>query len=81
MDVRFPIGQLEVPEKVTVENVQEWLKEIEAYTVQLRETVDTLTDEELSRTYREGAWTVPTCASHCRFTVEHVSTVEASINR
>ena len=29
MDVRYPIGKLQVPEKVTLENIQEWLKEIE----------------------------------------------------
>ena len=36
MDVRYPIGELQVPEKVTFENIQEWLKEIKTYTVRLR---------------------------------------------
>ena len=35
MDVRYPIGELQVPEKVTLENIQEWLKEIRMYTVRL----------------------------------------------
>ncbi|MFJ7828322.1 YfiT family bacillithiol transferase [Psychrobacillus sp. NPDC096623] len=64
MDVRYPIGELQVPEKVTLENIQEWLKEIETYTVRLRETVDTLSDEELNKTYREGAWTVRQLVHH-----------------
>ncbi|KYG91104.1 metal-dependent hydrolase [[Bacillus] sp. KCTC 13219] len=64
MDVKFPIGQLQVPEKVTFENVEEWLKEIETYTTRLRETVDTLSAEELSKTYREGAWTVRQLVHH-----------------
>ncbi|WP_107943458.1 YfiT family bacillithiol transferase [Metasolibacillus sp. FSL H7-0170] len=64
MDVKFPIGQLQVPEKVTFENVAEWLKEIETYTTRLRETVDTLSAEELSKTYREGAWTVRQLVHH-----------------
>jgi len=64
MDVRFPIGELEVPEKVTLENVQEWVKQIETYTAQLRETVDSLNDEELSRKYREGSWTVRQLVHH-----------------
>ena len=64
MNVKYPIGELQVPEKVTVENVQEWLKEIEVYTIRLRETVETLTDEELSRTYRDGAWTVLQLVHH-----------------
>ncbi len=82
MDVKYPIGKLQVPEKVTLENIQEWLKEIETYTIRLRETVDSLSDEELSKTYREGAWTVKqACPSHCRFSVKYVSTIEARSNR
>lgn len=64
MDVRHPIGQLQVPENVTLENVQEWLKEIETYTIRLRETVDSLSEEELSRTYRDGSWTVRQLVHH-----------------
>lgn len=64
MDVKYPIGELQVPENVTLENVQEWLKEIETYTVRLRETVDALTEEELNKTYREGAWTVRQLVHH-----------------
>ncbi|QQK81441.1 putative metal-dependent hydrolase [Salicibibacter cibi] len=64
MDAKFPIGKLEIPDKVTVENVQEWLKEIEDYTIRLRETVDALNDEELNRTYRDGGWTVRQLVHH-----------------
>ncbi|HZG72097.1 MAG TPA: putative metal-dependent hydrolase [Chondromyces sp.] len=64
MDVRYPIGKLQVPEKVTLENIQEWLKEIETYTIRLRETVDSLSEEELSKTYREGSWTVRQLVHH-----------------
>jgi hypothetical protein len=64
MDVRYPIGELQVPEKVTLENIQEWLKEIESYTIRLRETVDLLSEEELSKTYRDGSWTVRQLVHH-----------------
>ncbi|MDW0115357.1 putative metal-dependent hydrolase [Sporosarcina thermotolerans] len=64
MDVRFPIGELQVPENVTLENVQEWLKDIESYTTRLRETVDHLGDEDLNKTYRDGAWTVLQLVHH-----------------
>lgn len=64
MDVKYPIGKLHVPEKVTLENVQGWLAEIETYTTRLRETVDSLNNEELSKTYREGAWTVRQLVHH-----------------
>ncbi|WP_107841183.1 YfiT family bacillithiol transferase [Metasolibacillus meyeri] len=64
MDVKHPIGQLQVPEKVTIENIQGWLKEIATYTVRLGETVGSLSDEELEKTYREGAWTVRQLVHH-----------------
>lgn len=64
MDIRFPIGELEIPEKVDLEIIQESLKQIESYTVRLRETVDSLNAEELSRKYREGSWTVLQLVHH-----------------
>jgi uncharacterized damage-inducible protein DinB len=64
MDIKFPIGELEVPEKVTLDHVQGWLKQIETYTVRLRETVDGLSDEELSKTYRDGSWNVRQLVHH-----------------
>ncbi len=64
MDVRYPIGELKVPEKVTLEQVQKWLKDIETFPVRLRETVGVLNDEGLNKTYREGAWTVRQLVHH-----------------
>lgn len=64
MDVKYPIGKLQVPEKVTLDHVKEWLKQIETYTTRLRETVDSLNDDELSKKYREGSWTVRQLVHH-----------------
>lgn len=64
MDVKFPIGQLQVPEKITLEDIEEWLKDIETYTDRLRKTVDSLSKEELSRKYRDGSWTVRQLVHH-----------------
>ena len=64
MDVKFPIGKLQVPENVTVEDIQEWLRDIETYTTHLRETVDFLSEEELSKTYREGSWNIRQLVHH-----------------
>ncbi|CAM4231998.1 YfiT family bacillithiol transferase [Lacicoccus alkaliphilus] len=64
MDVRFPIGNLDVPEEVTLENVQEWLGQIETYTDRLREAVSGLSEEELNKTYREGSWNVRQLVHH-----------------
>ncbi|MEK4426842.1 YfiT family bacillithiol transferase [Solibacillus sp. FSL K6-1523] len=64
MSVTFPIGKLQVPDKVTAEKLQQWLKEIETYTNRLREVVDPLSDEELSKTYKDGSWTIRQLVHH-----------------
>lgn len=64
MDVTFPIGQLQVPEKSTPENIQASLKDIKTYTSRLRETVDSLSEEELEKTYRDDSWTVRQLVHH-----------------
>lgn len=64
MDVRFPIGKLVVPEEVTLTDTKNALKEIEGYTAKLRETVDSLNDKDLSKTYREGSWNVRELVHH-----------------
>lgn len=64
MDVKFPIGQMQVPEQVTNEDVKNWLREINSYTTRLREVVDSLDDEDLNKTYREDSWTVRQLVHH-----------------
>lgn len=64
MDVKFPIGQLTVPDEVTLDDVQQWLTDIAHYTDKLRETVAHLDDDELAKTYREGAWNVRQLVHH-----------------
>lgn len=64
MNDKFPIGKLEVPNEMTLEDVEASLKEIETYTTRLRETVDHLSEEELKKTYREGSWNVRQLVHH-----------------
>lgn len=64
MDVKFPIGELVVPEQVTLDDVQGWLAEIESYTDRLRQTVSNLNDDDLAKTYRPGAWNVRQLVHH-----------------
>lgn len=64
MDVKFPIGQLEVPETVTLDDLKAWLRDIEGYSVRLSEVVDGLSEEELEKRYRDDAWTVRELVHH-----------------
>lgn len=64
MDVKFPIGQLQVPEKISLSDIEKWLEDTGTYTERLRAEVDSLSDEELSKTYREGSWNVRQLVHH-----------------
>lgn len=64
MDVRFPIGELSVPDKVTLEDIRKWTSDIALYTERLRNIVDYLDDNELAKTYREGSWNVRQLVHH-----------------
>lgn len=64
MDIKFPIGKLDVPEDASLENVQEWVGQVETYTDRLREAVDGLDDEDLKKTYRKGSWNVRQLVHH-----------------
>lgn len=64
MNVRFPIGQLKVPETITSAHIERWTNEINEYSSQLASIVNHLDEEELNRTYRQGAWTVRQLVHH-----------------
>ena len=64
MDVKFPIGQLQVPENIALSDIEKWLGDTATYTERLRAEVDSLSDEELNKTYREGSWNVRQLVHH-----------------
>ncbi|CAD2071858.1 putative metal-dependent hydrolase [Jeotgalicoccus coquinae] len=64
MDVKYPIGKLQVPENVTLNDIQKYLGDISTYTERLRAEVDSLTEAELNKTYREGSWNVRQLVHH-----------------
>lgn len=64
MNEKFPIGELQVPENVTLKDIQGYLEKITTYTTRLRDTVDSLSAEELNKTYREGSWNVRQLVHH-----------------
>lgn len=64
VDVKFPIGQLQVPNDVTLRDVEQWLGEITTYTTRLRITIEPLSEEQLTKTYRDGSWNVRQLVHH-----------------
>lgn len=64
MDVRFPIGELKLPNQVTLTDVKQWMSEVENYIDQLKEVVNDISEEQLMKKYRDGSWTVRQLVHH-----------------
>lgn len=64
MDKRFPIGQLEVPEKITQHHIEKWLTDIQYYVDDLKKVVSNLDEKDLQAKYREGSFTVRQLVHH-----------------
>ncbi|WP_050180106.1 YfiT family bacillithiol transferase [Domibacillus robiginosus] len=64
MNEQFPIGPFMRPEHVTVDTIESWKRDIQAFPALLRQTVEDLTDEQLDTPYRDGGWTVRQVVHH-----------------
>ncbi|HLQ73378.1 MAG TPA: putative metal-dependent hydrolase [Bacillota bacterium] len=64
MDVKFPIGPLEVPDVITMQHVEEWLDDISTYADRLEAVIKPLSKEAFKKTYRDGSWDVLQLVHH-----------------
>ena len=63
-DLRYPIGRLELKERLTDAERSELIDQIAETPVQMREAVRGLDDTQLDTAYREGGWTVRQVVHH-----------------
>lgn len=63
---KYPIGKLQLPEKVSEAQLQEALQTLETFPKQLRELTHQLTEAQLQKPYRdgEGVWTLRQLIHH-----------------
>src|ERR1700686_416638 len=64
MDVRYPIGKMEMPKEITAAIRQKAIASIAAAPKNLREAVRGLNDTQLDTPYRDGGWTVRQVIHH-----------------
>ncbi|WP_010173769.1 YfiT family bacillithiol transferase [Bacillus coahuilensis] len=64
MNQRYPIGQYEVKEIITKDDIKRWIHQIEGLPSELHLAVAILTDDQLDTPYREGGWTVRQVVHH-----------------
>src|SRR5437763_11161363 len=63
-DLRFPLGRYRPPSEITEVLRDEWIRDLEALSENLRKTVNGLSEEQLDARYRPGGWTVRQVVHH-----------------
>ncbi len=64
MDIRYPVGLFQHEGEITTDQIQTWVKEIEAAPSLLRNVVEGLHDQQLNTPYRSGGWTIRQVVHH-----------------
>lgn len=62
--LKYPIGKFAPPVSYTSEAIQQWIKDIKALPMQVRQAVINLTDAQLNTPYRPDGWTVKQVVHH-----------------
>jgi uncharacterized damage-inducible protein DinB len=63
-NLKYPIGQFQKPEKITVKDLGIWIKDIQNLPNDLKKTVSKLSDAQLDTPYRPDGWTVRQVIHH-----------------
>ncbi|UKT63582.1 YfiT family bacillithiol transferase [Pedobacter mucosus] len=62
--LKYPIGQFEMPELFNVQQAEIWISEIEALPNQIKKATENLSQENLNQTYRPNGWTIKQVIHH-----------------
>lgn len=74
MDLSYPIGRPELPEKIDLTNIEAWINDVETAPGALRQAVDGLNEEQLNTPYRPDGWSVRQVVHHLADTHLHTYT-------
>jgi hypothetical protein len=64
-DLRYPIGQWEKPAAFDTNKIAEQISVIAAFPSKLKEKINSFSEEQLEKTYRDGGWTARQVVHHC----------------
>ena len=62
--LKYPIGKVNIPDKITVEDSQKWISLLEAFPRKMRLLTQNLSEQQLNTPYREGGWTIRQVVHH-----------------
>lgn len=63
-DLRFPIGRYQPVREISADVREEWIRELEALPVNVRNAIAGLSETQLDTPYRPGGWTVRQVVHH-----------------
>lgn len=64
-NLRFPVGEFEMPSKVSTELKLNWIQTISDFPAKLKDLTADLTSEEKNLTYRPDGWNIKQVVHHC----------------
>ncbi|MEM9681131.1 MAG: YfiT family bacillithiol transferase [Bacteroidota bacterium] len=63
--LRYPIGQFNMPDDITKEYINQWIRTIEDFPKAIETITSDLSEEELNYRYRPAGWTIRQVIHHC----------------
>lgn len=63
-NLKYPIGRFTAAESYTAEQIAENINDLKRFPDLLKKEVENLSEEDLSKTYRDGSWTVKQLVHH-----------------
>tara|TARA_R110002049_G_scaffold31538_5_gene106636 strand:+ start:908 stop:1444 length:537 start_codon:yes stop_codon:yes gene_type:complete len=63
--LKYPIGKVIIPEKITKKHIEEWLSVLEKFPQELEYLTKNLSDNQLDTPYRKDGWTLRQVVHHC----------------
>ncbi len=63
--LRFPVGDFEKPETISVKNRVEWTQQLIQFPEEIKELTHQLNSQELNWKYRPEGWTIKQVVHHC----------------
>jgi len=52
--LKYPIGQVQIPENISKKDIEKWISDIDNFPLKLEKLVESLSEEQLDTPYREG---------------------------
>ncbi|MFC4720730.1 YfiT family bacillithiol transferase [Geojedonia litorea] len=63
--LKYPIGELNIPQNSTSQQISEWINEIEQFPEAVVALTKNLSNEQLNWIYRPEGWTIKQVVHHC----------------